>query len=473
MKTCEPWFVFRLVLLVAAASCTSCFHYSIPSRRSRLETTWKHKSQNLFVYPDDKSRKEGNPVETGKSSLDRRSFLWKSPIALLGISSGGSLLQLLGPTAAARAATPTNGKDTGGRLTDAILQSLVFDKVLGSGSYKTVYLVSATLPDGENFRYAMAVERLRNKRDVKNAVRGVQLPGLIQQNLSDAEKEFFETIVDWWFQSSNVADFEEGKPVFPQTTASTRSRKEPSKNFAGSRWMISLKPVYETDFKRFILKSPALYPIGQAAGNKNTYWTEPVLLAFVLEILHAGRLLHETGIVHRDIKPKNMMISSTKRPVIIDYGFAEVGSPLALEEAKKKTDICVVRPGQLKGEVDYVLSKDLTNYRGCERGDAYAMGKTLYEFLFGSAELQEQNKNDDEVISVEGAEMRNQQFWERLYKDDTGIKSRFPLSRDAADCLLQIIKGLCGGNPKDATRALSFAEAEDILSAFVSAQSSS
>ncbi len=435
----------------------------------------KDKRQVLFVSPvdnlsdlyrQDDGGNKVNSVAIGKPSLDRRHFLWKSPIALLGISSSGSFLE-------ATAATPTIENDTDGRLTDAIVQSLVFDKILGAGSYKTVYLVSAPLPDGESLRYAMAVERLRNKRDVKNAVRGVLLPGLIQQNLSNAEKELFETIVDWWFQSSNVADFEEGNLVFPQTT---RSRKEPSKNFAGSRWMVSLKPVYETDFERFIRKSPTLYPIGQAVGdkNKNTYWTEPVVLAFVLEILHTGKLLHEAGIVHRDTKPKNMMISTSKRPVIIDYGFAEFGDPLLLDESKveKKPDICVVRPGQLKGEVDYVLSKDLAKYRGCQRGDAYAMGKTLYEFVFGSAELQEQNKNDDEVISVEGAEMRNQQFMERLYKNDAGTKSRFPLSWDAADCLLQIIKGLCGGNPRDATTALSFAEAEEMLSAFLSSQSS-
>ena len=131
-------------------------------------------------------------------------------------------------------------------------------------------------------------------------------------------------------------------------------------------------------------------------------------MAFVLEILHAGKLMHEAGIVHRDIKPKNMMIyslppssgSSIKRPVIIDYGYSEIGSPVALDGASttatprssnkaesKQRDVCVVHPGQLKGEVDYVLAEDLANYRGCQRGDAYAMGKTLYEFVFGSVAM--------------------------------------------------------------------------------------
>mmetsp|Transcript_16586 Transcript_16586/g.41552 ORF Transcript_16586/g.41552 Transcript_16586/m.41552 type:complete len:485 (-) Transcript_16586:114-1568(-) len=474
MKTCELRFVLCLVLLIGAITCTSCFFYGghlhILGTGIHRNQSWRQQRQGLFVHPDESRSdlyhhgKKGvhNAVATEKLPLDRRSFLRAPPLAL-GV--WGSVLQQL-PTVAKAA---TLEKEGDGRLADAIVQSLVFEKVLGSGSYKTVYLVSATLPETNTgstkiFRYAMAVEQLRNKRDVKNAFRGVEIPGRIQQGLKDSEKELLETIVDWWVQSSNVPDFEQGKAIFE---AATRSRKEPKKNFAGSRWMVSLKPEYDMDFKRFIRNSPALFPVGQV-GSETTEWTESILLAFVLEILHAGKLLHEAGIVHRDIKPKNMMIfssgSSAKRPVIIDYGFSEFGSSLLLEE--KKTDICVERPGQLKGEVDYVLPEDLANYRGCQRGDAYAMGKTMYEFVFGSVELQDQN-NNDEVISVEGADIRNQKFRNLLYTDPAaGSMSRFRLSRDAADSLLLIVRGLCG-NPKDARNALSFAEAEEILSDFL------
>lgn len=274
-----------------------------------------------------------------------------------------------------------------GKLPDSIVQSLVFEKILGAGSYKTVYLVSTTIPEanhdaGRTVRYALAVERLRTKRDVKNAFRGVKIPEMIQHGLHDDshDEELFETIVDWWIQPSSLPDFEQGKPLFPATTQGAdidkilgRTQSEPPKNFAGSRYMLSFKPVYDTDFKRFIRNAPVLVPVGTTSGKPQpgksslfSYWTEPVLMSFVLEILHAGRLMHEAGIVHRDIKPKNMMIytvpASTgglvKRPVIIDYGFAEFGDPLMLEsgspkDVEKKKDICVVRAGQLKGEVDY------------------------------------------------------------------------------------------------------------------------
>eukprot|EP00536_Pseudo-nitzschia_multiseries_P018255 jgi/Psemu1/315649/fgenesh1_kg.2307_\ len=200
-------------------------------------------------------------------------------------------------------------------------------------------------------------------------------------------------------------------------------------------------------------------------------------MRFVADLLRAGALMHEAGFVHRDIKPKNIMVSRSiednddennentagriqprrrPRPVIIDYGFAEratptptptttirtLGSGIGSDDGTKtntetttttattNVDLCVVHPGQFKGEVDYVLAEDLANYRGCQRGDAYALGKTMYEFVFGSAELlepkarmndAENNNNDDDdepKISVEAAEARNREFLGLLEQED-------------------------------------------------------
>jgi serine/threonine protein kinase len=327
--------------------------------------------------------------------------------------------------------------------------------------------------------------------------------------------DLFESILGWWIQSSKVPQYVKGRNVFVPAgddhrqvdiSSLKRTQNEPKKNFIGSRWMISFKPVYETDLKRFIQNSPVLYPITEtkntttssgllstssSSSSLSSTWTEPNLMKFVREIIHAGKLMHDSSIVHRDIKPKNIMmmlsLSSTTgepkwlRPVVIDFGFSEFGRPVSVEGQQAKKEICAVQPGQLKGEVEYVLAEDLANYRGCRRGDTYAMGKTLYEFIFGSSttlfllsatDKQDQQQQQDGTsgkpsmtLSFDEAKLQNEKFRNHIFGDTAGKESRFYLSQDAADCILSIIRGLCRQNDP-----LSFADAERILSFYISSQ---
>ncbi len=173
---------------------------------SSSKESWWCVGQELFAGSNDchssvlreKDEEDENGDEPLRFSFDRRSFLVGSNLLCL----------LLGSSSIANAAALVeNETDNDGRLTDAIVQSLVFEKILGSGSYKTVYLVSAKLSYSDNestttgptkiYRYAMAVERLTTNRDVKNAFRGVTIPESIQNGVQENEKVLFETIVDW------------------------------------------------------------------------------------------------------------------------------------------------------------------------------------------------------------------------------------------------------------------------------------
>jgi len=84
--------------------------------------------------------------------------------------------------------------------------------------------------------------------------------------------------------------------------------------------------------------------------------------------LHAA---HEAGIVHRDVKPGNIMISSGGDPVLMDFG-------LAGEETARAG---LTRTGDFLGTPAYMSPEQSMRRRLDRRTDVFSLGVTLYECL--------------------------------------------------------------------------------------------
>ncbi len=87
--------------------------------------------------------------------------------------------------------------------------------------------------------------------------------------------------------------------------------------------------------------------------------------------LHAA---HESGVVHRDIKPGNIMVSKDGQPVILDFGLARA------DDLDIQT---LTRTGDLFGTPAYMSPEQLTRggIRLDRRTDVYSLGASLYECL--------------------------------------------------------------------------------------------
>ena len=106
--------------------------------------------------------------------------------------------------------------------------------------------------------------------------------------------------------------------------------------------------------------------------EKRIRLTEIEVLSIVEQTAKALHAAHEDGLVHRDIKPGNLLITPAGKVKITDFGIARVADQVALTAT-----------GQVMGTVQYLSPEQATGKPATPSTDIYSLGIVAYEALTG------------------------------------------------------------------------------------------
>lgn len=97
-----------------------------------------------------------------------------------------------------------------------------------------------------------------------------------------------------------------------------------------------------------------------------------VALEVILPVAGALDYAHRHGVVHRDVKPSNILLADDGRTLVMDFGLALFsGFTMATQ------------PGSVIGTPDYIAPEQLTGSRVDHRADIYSLAAIVYEMVAG------------------------------------------------------------------------------------------
>src|SRR6266849_1245139 len=121
------------------------------------------------------------------------------------------------------------------------------------------------------------------------------------------------------------------------------------------------------------------------------------VLDVAAQIASALSAAHTAGIVHRDVKPENIMIRADGIVKVLDFGLAKLTEPLPPEsvDAEAETKPLVqTDPGVVLGTVAYMSPEQARGLAVDARSDIFSLGVVIYEMVAGRCPFEGETATD-------------------------------------------------------------------------------
>ncbi|MEU9862609.1 serine/threonine-protein kinase [Streptomyces sp. NPDC047971] len=138
--------------------------------------------------------------------------------------------------------------------------------------------------------------------------------------------------------------------------------------------VVTVHDVLEHDDRPWIVMQyvdgPSLADAAKEAGT-----IEPAEAARIgLHVLGALRAAHAAGVLHRDVKPGNVLLARDGRVLLTDFGIAAI-----------EGDSTITRTGELVGSIDYLAPERVRGGDPGPASDLWSLGATLYTAVEGTS----------------------------------------------------------------------------------------